>query len=374
MIYNYFKIELLITLICLVTRTNAQIQVNGVSVTQKQKNKKKESHENIKTLTLEECEFEYLDIIHFIDLKKGDIVADIGSANGEDDIAMSTLCDSVTFYLEDLNPRSLDTIEINFLLNHYTKIRKTPQSNVFISILGNERKTNLPNGLFDKIIIRNAFHEFTYIYSMLNDIYEKLKPNGKLIIEDMFSFKGTPYIIKGCETMAYTEKELIEIMSSHQLYPTDIFMASYLNENILIFSKNKIGSENYTIKKEKRNQDFRYLELIDSSEIAIDSTKMNAIADSLKTMSVRYPIIESVINTYGYNYLTHKKYPEAIRVFKINCKLYPFSFNVYDSLGEAYKQNNQYQLALMCYEKCAELHLNDKHSQQQIKKLKKLIQ
>lgn len=374
MIYNYFKIGLLIPLICLVTRINAQTQINGVSVIQKQKKGKKESHKNIKTLTLEECEFEYLDIIHFIDLRKGDIVADIGSANGEVDIAMSSLCDSVIFYLEDLNPRNLDTIEINFLLNHYTKIRKAPQSNVFKSILGNERKTNLPNGLFDKIIIRNAFHEFTYINSMLNDIYEKLKPNGKLIIQDMFSFKGAPYIIKGCETMAYTENELLEIMNSHHLYPTDIFMASYLNENILIFSKHEIESENYTLKKEKRNQDFRYLELIDSSEIAIDSLKMSDIADSLKMMSIRYPIIESVINTYGYNYLTRKKYPEAIQVFKINCKLYPISFNVFDSLGEAYMENNQLQLALNYYEESVRLNPNSMSGHQQINKLKKLIQ
>ena len=318
MIYNYFKIGLLVALICLVTKTNAQTQVNSVPVTQKQK---KERRKNIKTLSLEECEFKYLDIVHFIDFKKGDIVDDIGCANCEDDIAMSTLCDSVTFYLEDLNPINLDTIEINLLINHYNKIRKTPQSNVFKSILGNERKTNLPNRLFDKIIIKNAFHEFTYIYSMLNDIYEKLKPNGKLIIEDMFSFKGSPYIIKGCETTAYTENELIEIMSSHHLYPTDIFMASYLNENILIFSKHEIESKNYIIKKEKRNQDFRYLELIDSSKIAIDSTKMNAIADSLRSICIKYPIIESIINTYGYNYLSNKKHTEAIQNLKIKCKL-----------------------------------------------------
>lgn len=50
---------------------------------------------------------------------------------------------------------------------------------------------------------------------------------------------------------------------------------------------------------------------------------------------------ESTINALGYQYLTDKKYDDAIKVFKQNVKRFPESANVYDSLGEAYERNGQ---------------------------------
>jgi ubiquinone/menaquinone biosynthesis C-methylase UbiE len=51
-------------------------------------------------------------------------------------------------------------------------------------ILADERSTALPENTFDKIIIINSFHEFTFVTEMLADIKKKLKPGGILYIDE----------------------------------------------------------------------------------------------------------------------------------------------------------------------------------------------
>jgi hypothetical protein len=58
---------------------------------------------------------------------------------------------------------------------------------------------------------------------------------------------------------------------------------------------------------------------------------------------------EAEMNTYGYQLLNEKKIDEAISVFKDNIKKYPDSWNVYDSLGEAYSIKGENKLAVENY-------------------------
>jgi len=60
---------------------------------------------------------------------------------------------------------------------------------------------------------------------------------------------------------------------------------------------------------------------------------------------------ENVINLLGYRYLQNSDIETAIKVFRENVKRYPGSANVYDSLGEAYENNNQPKLAKENYQK-----------------------
>jgi CubicO group peptidase (beta-lactamase class C family) len=50
----------------------------------------------------------------------------------------------------------------------------------------------------------------------------------------------------------------------------------------------------------------------------------------------KYNIEEGDINALGYQFLGNKEFENAIAVFKLNVREYPDSWNVYDSLGEAY--------------------------------------
>ena len=65
-------------------------------------------------------------------------------------------------------------------------------------------------------------------------------------------------------------------------------------------------------------------------------------------------IPETEVNNLGYSLLFSDKKQQSIEVFKMNTEKYPNSPNAWDSLGDAYKFNNQFDLAKNCYEKgCA---------------------
>jgi len=60
---------------------------------------------------------------------------------------------------------------------------------------------------------------------------------------------------------------------------------------------------------------------------------------------------ENDINAVGYMYLQSNQVNEALDIFKYNVKKYPDSWNVYDSLGEAYAANDQKDLAIKNYKR-----------------------
>jgi tetratricopeptide (TPR) repeat protein len=64
---------------------------------------------------------------------------------------------------------------------------------------------------------------------------------------------------------------------------------------------------------------------------------------------------EAELNSAGYVLLFAKKLPEAIEIFKLNVKLFPDSWNVYDSLGEAYAAAGDTKEAIENYEKSIQL-------------------
>jgi tetratricopeptide (TPR) repeat protein len=73
-----------------------------------------------------------------------------------------------------------------------------------------------------------------------------------------------------------------------------------------------------------------------------------------------YNFDEDELNALGYQLLKAKKFNEAIRIFQLNVEAYPQSSNVYDSLGEAYMDNNNKPQAITNYQKS--LNLNPKNT------------
>ncbi|MFC2129737.1 alpha/beta hydrolase-fold protein, partial [Bacteroidota bacterium] len=104
-----------------------------------------------------------------------------------------------------------------------------------------------------------------------------------------------------------------------------------------------------------------------------------AITGGLKTVDQHYQFIsekygnkvetpELVINQLGYYYLQIEDVDAAIKVFTENVQRYPKSSNVYDSLGEAYENNNQLDLARENYKKAVELGMEQKHPNTEVYK------
>ncbi len=83
-----------------------------------------------------------------------------------------------------------------------------------------------------------------------------------------------------------------------------------------------------------------------------------------------YIFFENALNTLGYYLLARNRIKEAIEIFKLNVEEYPEAFNVYDSLGEAYMNNGDKELAIENYEKSLTLNPDNLNAVEMIKKLK----
>ncbi len=83
-----------------------------------------------------------------------------------------------------------------------------------------------------------------------------------------------------------------------------------------------------------------------------------------------YYFLEAEFNAMGYRYATQEKYDEAIAVFTLNTEMYPDSWNVWDSLGEAQLKNGQTDLALANYEKSLKLNPESESGKAAVKNIK----
>jgi len=78
---------------------------------------------------------------------------------------------------------------------------------------------------------------------------------------------------------------------------------------------------------------------------------------------------EGELNMLGYQYLRQEKPDEAMAIFQINVDAFPDSFNVYDSLAEAYMARGDRELAIANYERSLELNPDNGNAVEMLKKL-----
>ncbi|MGD2217036.1 MAG: serine hydrolase, partial [Gemmatimonadales bacterium] len=64
---------------------------------------------------------------------------------------------------------------------------------------------------------------------------------------------------------------------------------------------------------------------------------------------------EFILNMLGYRLLRGDRISDAIEIFKLNVEEYPDAWNPYDSLGEAYMEAGEVELAIENYERSLEL-------------------
>lgn len=79
------------------------------------------------------------------------------------------------------------------------------------------------------------------------------------------------------------------------------------------------------------------------------------------------------LNTLGYVNLRAKKFDNALYIFDLNTKIFPYKHNVYDSLGEAYFETEKYTEALKNYYKVLSLKPEDENAKEMIEKIGSLI-
>ena len=93
--------------------------------------------------------------------------------------------------------------------------------------------------------------------------------------------------------------------------------------------------------------------------------------DLKENKSDDYSLSEREMNSAGYQLMGMGKLKEAIAVLKLNAEQYPQSSNVYDSLGEAYMNDGNTELAIKNYEISVKMDPTNLNGMEMLKKLKK---
>ena len=78
---------------------------------------------------------------------------------------------------------------------------------------------------------------------------------------------------------------------------------------------------------------------------------------------------ENQLNRLGYYFLGNGDVETAIGVFALNVEQYPDAFNTYDSLGEAYREAGQIDLAVENYEKSLELNPGNENARRMLREM-----
>jgi tetratricopeptide (TPR) repeat protein len=101
----------------------------------------------------------------------------------------------------------------------------------------------------------------------------------------------------------------------------------------------------------------------------LDSAQ-SIIRESLKEAINSDILNEWMINDLGYRYLSKNRLSSAITLFEYNVNHHPDSFNVYDSLGEAYMKSGEITLAIENYTRSLKINPRNENAKYMLEKLK----
>lgn len=281
----------------------------------------------------------YDEELQHIPIKNGDIVADIGASDGWFSASLSVFTDSVTYYIQDIDEKKID----NYLwaeIKYISGFRNTSQNNRFVKIVGTKTQTNLPNGTFDVIILRNTLHELKDKDSIINDLIKKIKPTGKIIFIEQFSTDEIQRRNKGCGIKAYKFSSLETKMKQAGYYITNMSLPSFAVLNIVQFEKDEAKSLNYSKKRKMLDSTMNTLFKLKDKNFVGDDGGIRKIQNDLlnkqDNINEVYPNFKYLISSIGFHWVKKKRFHAATQILKINQKLYPKSDWSYLVLGECF--------------------------------------
>ena len=116
------------------------------------------------------------DVIESLNLKDGNVVADVGSGVGYFSLKLAPkVAEHGSVLAEDILGESLTFLWIRALLHHQANIR---------IIHGNPDDPLLPKDGVDAVLIANSYHEFTRPLAMLDHTFRALRSGGRLVVLD----------------------------------------------------------------------------------------------------------------------------------------------------------------------------------------------
>ena len=163
-------------------------------------------------------------LIKILDLNPSAVVADIGAGTGYFTFRIADKVPHGRVYAVDVQPALLDTVR--------ARAAREGRRNIW-AVEGSVTDPNLPDGRVDVALIVSSYHEFTHPREMMAEIYESLRPGGRLVVVE---YRGEDPTIPVPEAHRMTEEQIrrelvaagFEYLSARDVLP---------QQHLLIFQK-----------------------------------------------------------------------------------------------------------------------------------------
>jgi ubiquinone/menaquinone biosynthesis C-methylase UbiE len=159
-------------------------------------------------------------VIEHLDLKPTDTVADLGTGTGYFAFRIADLVPQGKVYAVDIQPEMLEVVSHIKEENNLTNVE---------TILGTEDNPNLPENSIDLALMVDAYHEFAYPREMMINLYNSLKPGGRVVLVE-YRQENPMIMIKPLHKMSQKQvkKEMkavdLKWLKTQQFLPEQHFM------------------------------------------------------------------------------------------------------------------------------------------------------
>jgi len=152
----------------------------------------------------------YAKIASYLDLHKGDTLADIGAEYGYTIVRIAHYNPGVIFYEEDINRWITNRV---FFKSTIKKACANVDINSFKYFRGTPTSTKFSDHFFKKIFIALSIHEFEFKEIMMQDIKRILRSDGHLYIMESF-FKRPAEKEKNCKRPYLLKPDFLSLMKN----------------------------------------------------------------------------------------------------------------------------------------------------------------
>lgn len=186
--------------------------------------------------------------------------------------------------------------------------------------------TDIMNEAIDEFQKYDWYVDWAYYQKIYNKEYLK------------YIFESEEYRKKCVRYLIYSKSNYLRDLIAYRKYAVEL---------LLLLDKEYFNKEFY-----EREKDFT--EKIKTKGIDKATEYYKAFKKKKKNKD-KLLFSENTMNVLGYSYLINNDLITAIKIFQLNAVEHPNSFNVYDSLGEAYLANGEKEKAIENYKKSVEL-------------------